>query len=245
MNELRKNHIKFLTIIFVNLAFYALTFYAFIYFGRILDDINYNYVWTLGFVILLIWTVQTFMFRNRIWVVVNEKYRIKIASNLGDPLPIKRLRTKESLSRYLLNNDYKLFSQDPSHQTFYKVEKNKVRKMFGGYILKVVVYISKNEEEFYLQVVDEDINRIQDLLQTERKKVQNFLITQIKTIDQLDDNTKKLIKETFFFKTQNSVISTINIALHQESEKAVMFYSDKFSPSLYYTEQIDEIKKMV
>jgi hypothetical protein len=54
-----------------------------------------------------------------------------------------------------------------------------------------------------------------------------------------------LIKETFFFKTQNSVISTINIALHQESEKAVMFYSDKFSPSLYYTEQIDEIKKMV
>lgn len=245
MNELRKNHIKFLTVILLNVLFFILCVLIFIFVGRWLQTVNYNLVWTLAFVLLLILTYSTFRFRASIWTVVNEKYRLQLGKNLGDPLPIKRMRTKESVSRYLLNNDYELFTQDETHQTFYKVEKNKIRKMFGGYVLKVVVYVSKNQDEFYLQAVDEDINRIQDKLYEERKRVQNFLITQLKPVDDINDEVKKQVKETLFFKTQRSVVSTINVALHYDSEKAVLFYSDTYSPSLYYTEQIEDIKKMV
>lgn len=245
MSELRKNHIRFLRIIIVNVAIFAGAIFLFVFLGRILNDINYNYVWVLGFSELLVLVFTTFYFRTSIWSVVNERYRLKISENLGDPLPIKRLRNKESLNRYMENNDYELYAQDPAHRTYYKVVKNKIRKTFGGYVLKVVVYIEKDQEEFYLASVDEEIGKIQDKLQQDRKKVMNYLVTQIKPVTTLDDDTKRLIRETLFFKTQRSVISTLNVALHQDSEKAIMFYSDTFSPSLYYTEHLEDIKRMV
>lgn len=245
MNDLRRNHIKFLTVIIVNFGILAGSIFIFIFFGRILNDINYNYVWILGFSELLILVFVTFYLRTNIWTVVNEKYRLKISSNLGDPLPIKRLRNKESLHRYMMNIDYELFAEDLTHRTYYKAEKNTIRKMFGGYILKVVVYIEKNQQEFYLASVDEEVGKIQSKLQSEKKRVQNFLITQVKPVSAIDDDVKRLIRETLFFKTQSSVVSTINVALHHDSEKAVIFYSDNYSPSLYYTEQINDIKNMV
>lgn len=243
--ELRRNSIRFAVTILINTLIFAAAVFIFIYFGKMLESVNSNYVWALGFTLLLILLFTTFEFRNRIWAIVNQRYLFKIRENLGEPLHIKRLKSKEYLHRYMLNNDYELYSQDQDHRTYFKTEKNKVRRMFGGYILKVVVYIEKSQPEFYLSVVDDDVSRIQADLQKQRKKVQNFLVTQLKEIDELDDKTKKLITETLLFKTQSSVISTINVGLHHPSNKAVLFYSDKFSPSLYYTEHIEDIKKMV
>jgi hypothetical protein len=72
-----------------------------------------------------------------------------------------------------------------------------------------------------------------------------MFITQVKEISSMDEQTKDAIREIVFVKTSVGVVSTINIGLHFPSNKAVLMYSETYSPSLYYRYHIDEIKLFV
>ena len=117
--------------------------------------------------------------------------------------------------------------------------------MLRGYILEIVVLIKDNEPEFYLDAVDNEIQKIQDILIKEKRRVDKMLITQVKFIEELDDNTKKQLSEIVFIRTQTNVISTINVGIDLDNSEAIMLYSDQFTPSLYYTYHVDQIKKMI
>ena len=138
-----------------------------------------------------------------------------------------------------------MFSSDADHFLYYRAKKDHIKKMLRGYILEIVVYINNEDSEFYLSIVDEQVQKIQDMLRKDKKKVEKLLITQIKTIKELDDKTKQYIKEIVFIRSQTGIISTINVGLHYDSNKAVLLYSDTYSPSLYYKYQVEEIKNLV
>ncbi len=206
---------------------------------------NSNVLYAVTFMLLLVTLFVTSIFRARLDSVTNTSYLIKIRKNAGDPLPIKRIKTKEFLHTYLVSNNYIMFSKQSNYFLYYRAKKDHIKKMLRGYILEIVVYIDASEKEFYLEVIDEQIQKIQDLLRKEKKKVEKLLITQIKVIDALDHKTKQRIKEIVFIRSQTGIISTINIGLHYESNQAVLLYSDTYSPSLYYNYHIEEIKKMI
>ena len=200
---------------------------------------------TVALLVLLISIFVVSWFRAKLDSIINASYLIKIKEHAGDPLTIKRLKTKEFLNTYLVNNDYIKFTEADNHFLYYRAKKDHIKKMLRGYILEIVIYINQDEPEFYLESIDEEIQKLQEMFRKEKKKVEKLLITQFKYVDDLDENVKQQIREIVFMRSQSGIISTINVGLHLDSNKAVLLYSDTYNPSLYYKYHIELIKKLV
>merc|ERR1711879_192946 len=97
------------------------------------------------------------LLRNRINYVTNESYLVRIKDNPAGPVSAKRAHNPNTLKTYLLSKDFELYTTDSAHSLYYRTEKDQVKKMFRGYTLEIVVYTSKIEPEFYLDIVDEEV----------------------------------------------------------------------------------------
>ena len=243
MEDIKKLHRQFLvtivTFIFVIAIIITIISLSFIKIS------NPNTPYLIFFSLMLVFMFLTTMFKSRIDSIINTSYLLKITQYQGKPLGINRLYSEENLRSYLNANDYIDFEQKSNHAVFYKTTKDHIKKIFRGYILEIVVYIKPDESEFYLEAVDEEINKIQEILIKNKQRVDKMLITQIKIIDELDDVTKAQLSEIVFIRAQSGIISTINVGIDLKSSKAVLLYSDDFSPSLYYTYHVEQIKKMI
>lgn len=196
------------------------------------------------FVFLLISIFVTSWVTNRLNYITNLSYIIRINSNSGEPLKITRVNNTQILYQYLEANDYIKYINDTTHYLFYRVKRDKNKRLFSMYMLEVVVYINKDSSEFYLDQVNDEINTIKQNLLKEKKTINRLFITQYKEIDDLDEKTKKSISEIVFIRTKYHIISTINVGIFND-ELAVMLYSDTYSPSIYYKYHIDQIKDMI
>ncbi len=243
MDDLKRINRKFLGTIFGFIIYVSSI--AFVIWESYLLFSKSSYAYALTFALLLITLFVTSIFRAKLDAIINMSYLVKIRKNAGEPLPIKRLKAKEFLHTYLISNNYIMFAKDSNYDLYYKVEKDHIKKMLRNYILEIVVYINDSSNEFYLESVDEQIQKLQEMLRKEKKKVEKLLITQFKAVDELDNQTKDSIKEIVFIRSQSGIISTINVGLHYKSNHAIMLYSDTYSPSLYYSYQVGEIKKML
>ncbi len=181
---------------------------------------------------------------NQLNYLTNLSYLYKIYDNQGEPLPVTRVDDVNKLYQYLNGNDFKQYTNDGSHYLFYRVSNDTIKKIFSMYMLEIVVYITKESSEFYLDQVNEEINAIKAMLLEDKKKVNRLFVTQIKDINSLDEKTKDSISEIVFLRTKYNIISTINIGV-LDNKLAVIQYSDTYTPSLYYTYHIEQIKKMV
>ncbi len=196
------------------------------------------------FVFFLISIFVTSYASNKLNYLMNLSFIIKISDNSGEPLNITRVNNTQNLYQYLENNDYVKYKNDASHYLFYRLTKDTIKQVFSKYMLEVVVYVNKDEPDFYLDQVNDEINNLKLEFLNEKKVVNRLFITQFKEVNSLDEKTKKDISEIVFIRTKHNIISTINVGLF-EDELAVMLYSDTYTPSLYYTYHIEQIKNMI
>lgn len=203
-----------------------------------------NLIVTIIFVYFLVSIFVTSYMSNRISYLLNLSFSVRIQENRAEPLPVKRSMDTQRLYQYLESNGFKKYTNDSSHYLFYRVKIDNIKRMFSLYMLEVVVYINKEETEFYLDQVNDEINDLKNKLLSEKKKVNRLFVTQIKEIDELDQKTKDNIAENVFLRTRYNIVSTINIGVYNK-ELAVLLYSDTYSPSLYYTYHIEQIKNLV
>jgi hypothetical protein len=181
---------------------------------------------------------------NKLNYLTNLSYILKITDNSSDPLQVTRVNNTQSFYKYLENNDFVKYKNDSSHYLFYRVTKDKIKQMFSKYMMEVIVYVNKDEPDFYLDKVNQEINDLKDKFLAEKQIINKLFITQYKEVDELDEKTKKDISEIVFIRTKHNIVSTINVGIFK-SELAVMLYSDTYTPSLYYTYHINQIKDMI
>lgn len=196
------------------------------------------------FVFLLVSLFVTSWASNRLNYISNLSYATKISSNSGDPLKISRVNNTKKLYQYLEEHEFTKYRNDDSHYLFYRLTKDTIKKAFSFYMLEVVVYINKDEIDFYLDQVNDEIDEIKDIFFKDKKVINRLFVTQFKEVDTLDEKTKKDIAEIVFIRTKHHIISTINVGIFND-ELAVMLYSDTYSPSLYYKYHIEQIKDML
>ncbi len=235
-------HRRFLTTI-IMYAVYFLGILGLLIYGYIATG-GSNWVTTLAFVFFVVTIFVTSIVSDRINYFTNLSYLYRIYENQGDPLPIVKIHDPEKRAAYLQKEGYKTHRKDASHTLYYRITDDHVKQLFSMHMLEVVVVLNNEETEFYLDVVNDEINELKDKLLQEKQKVNRLFITQIKEIAELDDNTKKQLSEVIFIRTKNNIISTINIGI-LDRKLAVLEYSDTYSPSLYYTYHIEQIKKML
>jgi len=205
------------------------------------DSVKYVFI----FFELLLLIVVSSLFKGKLERITNISYLIKIMSHPGDPLPLVNGRYKEKLARNLTDLGFERYSMDNKHTLYYRVNKDYIKKTFRRYMLEVVVVIHDTTLPFYLEEVDSEIAKIQTEQLKNRVRFDKMLITQIKDVLDINDKVKEELREIIFVKTKYSVISAINVGLHQTSSQAVMLYSSTYSPSLYYTQHIETIKKII
>lgn len=236
----------------INRKFLTTLILYILYFVIGIGFLSYGYIETGGgnllvtgiFIFFLISIFVTSYASNKLNYLTNLSYIIKITEYSAEPLQITRVNDTQGLYLYLENNDFIKFKNDSSHYLFYRLTKDTIKQMFSKYMLEVVVYINKDVPDFYLDQVNDEINDLKDKFHMDKKVVNRLFITQYKEINTLDDKTKKDISEIVFIRTKHNIVSTINVGIF-EDELAVMLYSDTYSPSLYYTYHIDQIKGML
>lgn len=206
---------------------------------------NDNIKYIIFFSILIIMIFVISIFRRNLTEITILSFLIKIRNHAGPPLEMQHTRRLETFGPMLYKQDFTRFAFDQAHTLYFRMHLDPIKKIFKRYVLDIVVLIHREKEPFYLDVVDAEIGKIQQDQLKQHKKIDRMFITQIKSISNLDDQTKESIKEIVFVKTRQTIISTINVGLHGASNKAVMLYSDSYSPSLYYTYHIDFIKSII
>jgi ABC-type multidrug transport system fused ATPase/permease subunit len=163
----------------------------------------------------------------------------------GEPLSIMNMQSFPQVQPVFRKNEYERYQDNETYTIYYKLDKDPIKQIFRHYMLTVMVLIKNQNAEFYLDRVDKEINKLRDEIFKEKKKINRLIITQIKEIKELDEKAREEIKEVIFIRTKRLIISTINVGLYQPQKKAVMLYSDTYSPSLYYKYHLDEIKKIL
>jgi|GEM_PF-649618 len=252
MNDVKKINQRFFFTLVLFIFIILLGIGAMILSNLFIPNVDLQYV--IYFVSLIGMIVAGGMFQTRFTRLTNTAYLIKIRHHASPALPMRHTLKLDQMPSVLKEQGYTRYAVDQSHTLFYRVTKDTIKRMLTKYMLEVVVLIEGHIDEFYLSAVDEEINRIQETYLKERKRMERILITQIKPIHDLSVETKDKIKEIFFLKTRevslflrarSTVISTINVGLHKPSNTALMLYSDTYSPSLYYTHHIEQIKSML
>ncbi len=206
---------------------------------------DYNIIYSVLIAMFVLILLVTGLFKNSFDQITHMSYLIKIRANEGKPLPIVHLTSLHQHLAVFKQNGFDRYQDTETYTIYYKVEKDHIKQIFKNNILTIMVLIKNKNADFYSDRVDDEINRLRDELFKKKKKVNRIIITQIKEISQLDDKTKDMIKEVLFIRTKNYIISTINVGLYRASKKAIMLYSDTYSPSLYYKYHLEEIKNVL
>lgn len=243
MSDVQRINRKFLFAL-ISFVSYVLFVLAFIIFSGYIIP-NETLVLVLDVVLLFGSLFVASVFKTKFDQLTNISYIIKIRENPAEPLPMNHTKTLDYYKGYLQSQDYLLYSHDKQHALYYRLTKDNIKKMFSRYMLEVVVVVFMKSDTFFLDIVDSEVGKIQQMYLQEHKTIDRMLMTQIKEIDDLDEKTRDSIKEIVFFRTRVGIISTINVGLHIPTKTAVMLYSDTYSPSLYYKHHIEQIKKII
>lgn len=203
----------------------------------------YSYI--VYFLLLISFILIGPRYRTKMERITNVAYIIKIRANQAEPLPIKHMHPQVDLYQWLVNKGYQRFISTTSHEFYFREQKDPIRKVFKKYIVDVVVFVHTKNNDFYLSEVDDEVQKVIDQMIKDKKRLFAMTITQIKRISKIDEQMKDKLTEIVFIRSKRGIISTINVGLHDASKQAVMLYSKTYSPSLYYTYHIDQIKEIV
>ena len=226
-----------------NIIIYVLIVVGFITFGVLSFFLikNENIVYLIFFIILTGLLIISGIFKNRIDSIINLSYLIKIRHHASKPLPTRETAT--SIEGKLRALGFEENHKKKKYTLYYKTTKDDIKRIFKRYMLEVVIISRTNA--FFIDDVNEEIDRIQMELHKKKMKIDKLFVTQIKDITELNEETKNQIKEIVFIRTNRGIISIINVGLHAQSKQAVLLYSETYRPSLYYEYHINEIKEMI
>lgn len=225
------------------IVYVLMSIIALILINLLMEDENIAVL--LYFVIILLAILISSFFKTRLERITNLSYVVKIREHQGEPLHIHHAKTPVGLEKQLENLGYQSFRLSDIHHSYYMLYKDRIKRIFSRYVLELIVIIKSSDNEYYLTETDEDIHRIQMIHLKENKKIDRMLITQIRFLDEMNDEMKEKIKEIVFIRTNVAIVSTINIGLHNPSGYAVMLYGKDYSPSLYYKHHLEAIKKFI
>lgn len=252
MSDVKKINQRFFFTLFVFVILIISGIASMVFANLYISNTDVQYV--IYFVVMIGLIVAAGLFQTKFIRLTNTAYLIKIRYHAAKPLPMNHTKSWDDMPSFLMSQGYMRYAFDSQHKLFYRVTKDTIKKIFNKHMLEVVVLVEPHVNEFYLSAVDEEISRIQQAHLKDGKRMERMLITQFKPIQDLSDETKDKIKEIFFLKTREislflrartAIISTINVGLHVPSDTALMLYSDTYSPSLYYTHHIEQIKSMI
>lgn len=201
---------------------------------------QWSYFWI--FIALLILLFVSYFFKKKLFTIIHENYLHHIQSQVIDPIEIQSTLNYEYLYSQYKKLDYTLHYHDQDIVVFTKISADKIRKVFAHHILYVAVFNLKDSHSFYHPKVDDMINSIQHKSQTQdKKRVDRLLISQYKMFETFNESSRQQINEIIFIKTDKHIVSTINIGIFNKEHVALMLASKSYTPSLYYTNHVDEL----
>jgi hypothetical protein len=243
MDELKRINKQFTRTYVIYIAIFVVFLLAALSVGIWIKDSNIEFLLFLLLIIVLM--VISVYFKSYLDRIQNVSYLIRIMRNASAPIDLNHMREIPIFEAYARQKGFTLFTSGQTFKVFYKADKDHIKSYARRYILQILVVLDPTEPIFFSDKADEEINKLNQELLKKKMKVSRMLITQIKPVDELDEATKSAIKEIVFYRSKREIISVINVAIHKSSNKAVMLYSDTYSPSLYYTYHVEQLKTLI
>lgn len=193
------------------------------------------------FVVLLVFLYLFTYVQVRLENIIMQKNTFLIQENVEPPKDITRALDTNRFLKYLVKNGFTLQTKQPSYTVLFQVNVDPVKKIFKKNLLQVIILVNRKQSEFYLDAVDDEIEKITSQLITEKIRVSSIVISQYKIVPSITQKIKNQLLENILLKNKYGLYSVVNIALDESTEKAVFLHSLKFSPGLYYKFHISQI----
>ena len=184
MNELKKINRKFFRNLMIMVGIIVAAIVGLVLVYSNIEDENIRFPVALLVFIGLI--VGGGLFKNKLDRITNMAYLIRIRENQAEPLPIHKLKDFNSTVDLFRKNGFQTYQKNETYTIYYKCELDHIKQIFRNNILTVMVLINNKNTDFYLNRVDDEINKLRDELFKDKKKVNRVIITQIKEIDDLN-----------------------------------------------------------
>ena len=167
------NQSFYLTII-TTLAIVAGTVYLF--FVLLKKYPNNGIIYGLLFLVLFL-----FLFLFTYVQVVTESLIIRknnylIRENQEPPKDASIAFDTNIFKKNVLDKGFIIHTEQPSFTVLYICDKDHIKKIFKHHLLQVVVVINEKENEFYLEELDEEIEKLKDQLYKAKKMIIIILI---------------------------------------------------------------------
>ncbi|MCV2232467.1 hypothetical protein N7548_06470 [Acholeplasma manati] len=243
MDELKRINQQFTRTYILYLVVFLLFGAVAITAGFLIRDSNLEFIVFLLLIIVLM--VVSVFFKSYLDRIQNVSYLIRIMRNASGPLELNHMKEIPVFEAYARQKDFVLYSQAETFKVFYKAEKDHINRIRRRYILQVLVLLSPSEPIFFSDKADVEINKLNQELLKKKMKISRMLVSQIKPVDELNESNKQALKEIVFYRSKRETISVINVALDKNTNKAVMLYSDTYSPSQYYKYHVDQLKTLI
>lgn len=243
MDELKRINQQFTRTYILYLVVFLLFGAVAITAGFLIQDSNLEFIVFLLLIIVLM--VVSVFFKSYLDRIQNVSYLIRIMRNASGPIELNHMKEIPVFEAYARQKGFVLYSQAETFKVFYKAEKDHINRIRRRYILQVLVLLSPSEPIFFSDKADVEINKLNQELLKKKMKVSRMLVSQIKPVDELNESNKQALKEIVFYRSKRETISVINVALDKNTNKAVMLYSDTYSPSQYYKYHVDQLKTLI
>ena len=172
-----------------SLLFFAGTVYLYVMLFKLFP--GNGLVFASLFLVLIVYMYLITYVQVKLEDIVMRKNNLLIQENQEPPKNIVKALNPATFLKYLADNGFELHVKQDSYSIFYGYDTDPVKKIFKHNLLQIVILIGEDQNEFYLDAVDDEIENIKSMLINDKVKVSTILISQYKAVTSITKKVKE------------------------------------------------------
>lgn len=210
-----------------------------------LVPLELNYSLSLVLILILVYLGGVVWFSPRLMYHSESILYFRLKQHQSPAIPIKHSPTSTVFYKKLAKSDFRPFYTTDGFTIFMRYVKNRKKPVTRRPMLMVYVIIHQDQVDYQDQHIVSQINRLEDSLYAQKKRITNYTIYIVKSGLTLSGEERKKCDHVTFSKTRLRSIVNINAFYEVKTKSLYFLYSNHFHPSAYYKFAVEELIMLV
>ncbi len=207
--------------------------------------IDSNYQMLLASIILIIMLVFVAKSKPRLRYYLEQYMFFRLKDNQG-PLIVSDISPEQqNFYQSLISDDFTAYSRAKDFTVLYKYVKDRKQVALRRPMLVVFVIIHQDDITFQDKNIVKEINRLEDELYKNKKRIINYTVLMAKTGLELSPKIKEACDYITISRMGKRSVVNINAYYATSTKSHYFLYSDSYMPSVYYSYAVELLKKHI
>ncbi len=211
----------------------------------LVSPIDTNITLSIVLILLIAMIGGVFFFRPRIMFHTESIQYYRLKERQGPPLKLKKSPATKDFYDTLRQYNFEPGFSSNEFTIFKWYAKDSKQPVIKRPMLVIYVMIHESSMSFQSPKIIKEINRLENALYKEKKKITNYTVFVVKSGLTLTTDIRNACDYVTFSKVRSRSIININAFYEIQTKSLYFLYSDTFTPNLYYQYGVDLLKKLV